>query len=323
MDSAELFEDEPNLADLDFEASVARGLTLRPRRFASKWLYDDRGAALFEDIVASEAYYVGRAELEILETYASEIGEIFGTGGTLVELGSGASHKVRRLLDAMPGLARYVPVEISQAQLIWAAAAIRADYPALEVLPVAADYTREFDLPAGVTDGPVLGSFLGTTLCNFLPANSEAFLRRMHALLGTSSWFLVGVDLDKDPDRLVAAYNDPGGALWDFNLNILRRMNRELGTSLEAADFRHEAVWNPEYRRIEAGLYPRRDLSVTVAGQMFDLPAGEPIILEYSHKYSIEAFAALAARAGWRSVTAWTDKDQMASIHLLTNRSSV
>lgn len=317
-----MFEDEPNLADLDFEASVARGLTLRPRRFASKWLYDDRGAALFEDIVASDSYYVGRAELEILEAYAPEIGETIGHGGTLVELGSGASRKVRTLLDAMPDLARYVPVEISQAQLIEAAAAVRADYPGLEVLPVAADYTRDFDLPEGVRDGPVLGSFLGTTLCNFLPANSEIFLRRMHGLLGENSWFLAGVDLDKDPARLVEAYNDPGGPLWDFNLNILQRMNRELGTTLAAADFRHEAIWNPEHRRIEAGLYPRRDLSVTVAGQAFDLPAGEPIILEYSHKYSIEAFAALAARAGWRSVTAWTDRDQLASIHLLTNRSA-
>lgn len=311
---------EPNLADFAFEASVAHSLSLRPRRLASKWLYDDIGAALFEGIVASPGYYAARAELEILQAHGPEIAEALGAGGSLVELGSGASVKVRRLLDAMPDLARYVPVEISAAQLGESAAAIRADYPALDVVPIAADFTRDFDLSEVVGEGPVLGFFPGSTLCNLLPENSEAFLRRMHALLGPDSLFLVGVDLQKDEAILRRAYNEPGGAIWNFNLNILERMNRELGAGLDPGDFRHEATYNAEAHRIEAAIYPLRDLSVTVAGQSFDLPAGQPIILEYSHKYTLDSFAALAARAGWGTLNAWTDSERLFSVHLLTNR---
>ena len=311
---------EPNLADFAFEASVAHSLSLRPRRLASKWLYDDIGAALFEGIVASPGYYAARAELEILQAHGPEIAEALGAGGSLVELGSGASVKVRRLLDAMPDLARYVPVEISAAQLGESAAAIRADYPALDVVPIAADFTRDFDLSEVVGEGPVLGFFPGSTLCNLLPENSEAFLRRMHALLGPDSLFLVGVDLQKDEAILRRAYNEPGGAIWNFNLNILERMNRELGAGLDLSDFRHEAIYNAEAHRIEAAIYPLRDLSVTVAGQSFDLPADQPIILEYSHKYTLDSFAALAARAGWDTLNAWTDRANLFSVHLLTNR---
>ena len=316
-----MFDNEPNLADLDFEASVAQSLALSPPRIASKWLYDDKGAVLFEGIVSSPDYYVGRAELEILDAHAAEIGAALGAGGSLVELGSGASTKVRKLLDAMPRLGRYVPVEISEAQLLEAAATLRDDYPGLEIAPIAADFTKDFNLAAVVGDGPVLGFFPGSTLCNLFPANSEEFLRRMHGLLGPDSCFLVGVDLHKDADVLLAAYNEPGGAIWDFNLNILDRMNRELGTGLDRADFRHEAIYNADLRRIKAAIYPLRDIVVRVAGRTFDLPAEQPIVLEYSHKYTLETFAALAARAGWRTLNAWTDHNQLFSMHFLTNRS--
>lgn len=315
-----MFDAEPNLADFDFEASVAHGLALRPRRLASKWLYDDIGAALFEGIVASPGYYAARAELEILQAHGPEIARALGPGGSLVELGSGASVKVRRLLDAMHDLTRYVPVEISEAQLRESAEAIRSDYPDLEVTPIAADFTKDLDLSEVVGDGPVLGFFPGSTLCNLLPRNSEAFLRRMHAVLGADSLFLVGVDLQKDEAVLRRAYNEPGGAIWDFNLNILERMNREFDAGLDKADFRHEAIYNTDAQRIEAGIYPLRDLSVTVAGRRFDLPAEQPIILEYSHKYTLEGFAALAARAGWATLNAWTDREKLFSVHLLTNR---
>ena len=317
--SAAVIDAEPNLADFDFKDSVAHSLSQRPRRLASKWLYDDIGAALFERVVASSGYYAARAELEILGRHGPEIAQAFGSGGSLVELGSGASVKVRRLLDAMPSLIRYVPVEISEAQLLKAAEDIRGDYPALEVVPIAADFTKDFDLSDVVGDGPVLGFFPGSTLCNLLPESSEAFLGRMHALLGADSRFLVGVDLQKDEAILRRAYNEPGGAIWDFNLNILERLNRELGADLDKSDFRHEAIYNTDHHRIEAAIYPLRDLSVTVAGQTFDLPAAQPIILEYSHKYTLEGFAALAARAGWSTVKAWTDKGKLFSVHLLTN----
>jgi L-histidine Nalpha-methyltransferase len=315
-----VFAAEPNLADLDFEASVADGLAMRPRRLASKWLYDAIGAELFEGIVASPRYYGARAEIEILETHARDIARALGAGGSLVELGSGAGVKVRSLLDAMPGLERYVPIDISRAQLAGSAAAIRAAYSDLTVTPICADFTRDLDLAAVVEDGPVLGFCPGSTLCNLMPENSEAFLRRMHALLGPDSLFVAGVDVEKDERVLRDAYNDPGGAIWDFNLNIVTRMNRELDAGLDPADFRHEATYNREARRIEAALYPLRDLSVSVAGQTFDLPEGQPIILEYSYKYTLDGFADLAARAGWKTLNAWTDRQGLYSVHLLTNR---
>ena len=315
-----LIDAEPNLADLGFEQSVVHGLSLRPRRIASKWLYDDIGAALFEDIVSSPDYYVPRAERQILSAHGPEIAEALGDNGSLVELGSGASTKVRLLLDALPNLRRYVPVEISEAQLLEAAEAIRADYPNLEVVPIAGDFTKHVALPAAVREGPVLGFFPGSTLCNLLPQNSAGFLRRMHAILGPNSLFLVGVDLQKPTGTLLAAYNDPGGAIWDFNLNVLERMNRELGTTLAKGEFRHEAIYNADAGRIEAAIYPLQDQSIVVAGQPFDLPAQEPIVLEYSHKYTLEGFAALAGSAGWKTLNAWTDADDLFSVHLLTNR---
>lgn len=313
---------EPNLADLDFERSIAHGLSLRPRRIASKWLYDDAGAALFEDIVASPTYYVPRAERQILSDHGPEIAEALGENGSLVELGSGASTKVRLLLDAMPNLHRYVPVEISEAQLLKAADDIRADYSALDVVPIAGDFTKFITLPPAVRDGPVMGFFPGSTLCNLLPQNSAGFLRRMHSILGADSLFLVGVDLQKQTETLLSAYNDPGGAIWHFNLNIVDRMNRELGTSLNKADFRHEATYNIDAGRIEAAIYPLRDRQIDVTGQTFDLAAGEPIVLEYSHKYTLDGFRALAESAGWMTVNAWTDAENLFSVHLLTNRTS-
>lgn len=315
-------EVEPNLAGLDFAASLAQGLAQRPRRIASKWLYDETGAALFEDIVAAPDYYIPRAERAILNVRGPEIAEALGEGGSLVELGSGASTKVRLLLDAMPDLARYVPVEISEAQLAEAAEAIRADYPDLDVVPMAADFTQPFDLPAEVRRGRVMGFFPGSTLCNLLPANSEVFLRWMHGILGPESLFVVGVDLRKDPEILLRAYNDPGGAIWNFNLNIINRINRELGTDIHRSAFRHEATYNDIEGRIEAAIYPLRDVALTVDGEAFLLPAEEPIILEYSHKYTLETFADLASRAGWDTLKAWTDDEQLFSVHLLTNRSA-
>lgn len=311
---------EPNLSDFTFDRSVAHGLNLRPRRIASKWLYDEAGADLFEDIVASPNYYVPEAEVAILTAHGTDIAHALGDGGSLVELGSGSSTKVRHLLAAMPGLARYVPIEISRAQLLEAAEGLRRDYPDLEVMPIAADFTKPVTLPEEVRRGPVMGFFPGSTLCNLLPENSVAFLQRMHAILGPNSWFLVGVDLKKDEQIMLRAYNDPDGAIWHFNLNIIDRINRELRMALDKADFRHEATYNAAAGRIEAAIYPLRDVVVSLLGETFVLAEGEPIVLEYSHKYTVAEFQALSEEAGWQGVEAWTDDSGMFSVHLLTNR---
>lgn len=313
-------DEEPNLADLDFASSIARSLTLQPKRIASKWLYDAEGSRLFDEIVAAPGYYLPRAEMTILRTHSAAIAERLGPDGQLVELGSGSSTKVRALLDALERPGCYVPIEISEAQLMAAADAIRRDYPALPVLPLAADYTKDFELPAlTARHARRLAFFPGSTLCNLLPHNSIGFLRRMAAILGPKSLFLVGVDLKKDDAVMLRAYNDPQGPIWHFNLNILRRMNRELGTQLSADDFRHEATWNRAAGRIEAAIYPLRDQQVTIAGRGFLLTAGEPIVLEYSHKYDLDEFQDLSRAAGWTPLEAWVDAESLFSVHLLVN----
>lgn len=312
-------DEEPNLADFSFADAVVHGLSLQPKRIASKWLYDVEGARLFEEIVASPGYYVPSAEAAILRAHSAEIAEILGPGGSLLELGSGSSTKVRILLNAMRSLRCYLPVDISEVQLLEASETLRRDYPSLLVHPISADYTRDFELPSLVREGKLMAFFPGSTLCNLLPHNSVNFLRRMNSVLGPESLFLVGVDLKKDETVMLRAYNDPDGPIWHFNLNILARMNRELGTELDWKNFRHEAIYNHKAGRIEAAIYPVCDQEITIASHPLIMREGEPIVLEYSHKYDIEAFQALAREAGWKPRHAWVDPDGLFSVYLLMN----
>ena len=309
-------DEEPNLAAYDFGEAVSHGLTLQPKRIASKWLYDREGSRLFDEIVATPYYYVPRAEVSILKKYGAMISEVVGPGASLVELGSGSSTKVRVLLDAL-SLRCYIPVEISEAQLREASDAIRRDYPALKVHPIAADYTTDFELPGTVREGRLIGFFPGSTLCNLLPHNSVNFLRRMKTVLGPDSVFLVGVDLKKDRTVMLRAYNDPEGPIWHFNLNILDRMNRELGCNLDKANFRHEAIYNEAEGRMEAAIYSLCHQEVHLDEGSYTLTAGEPIVLEYSHKYHIKEFQDLAREAGWTPLHVWSDQEDLFSVHLL------
>lgn len=310
-------DEEPNLAKFGFADAVVHGLSLKPKRIASKWLYDAEGARLFEEIVASPGYYVPDAEAAILRTHSVEIAEILGSGGSLLELGSGSSTKVRILLNAMRSLRCYLPVDISEAQLLEASETLRRDYPSLLVHPIPADYNRDFELPSLVRDGKLMAFFSGSTLCNLLPHNSVDFLRRMSSVLGSGSLLLVGVDLKKDEAVMLKAYNDPDGPIWHFNLNILARMNRELGTDFDETKFRHEAIYNHEAGRIEAAIYPICDQEINVSSHRLTLRKGEPILLEYSHKYDVEEFQALARQAGWNPRNVWVDPDRLFSVHLL------
>jgi dimethylhistidine N-methyltransferase len=308
---------EPPRWASDFGAAVLHGLSLRPRRIASKWLYDAAGSRLFDEVVAMPAYYVPTAEMTILSANLTAICEAVGPQASVVELGSGASVKVRVLLDGLLNPKYYVPVEISAEQLAEAAETIRRDYPALSVLPVLADYTRDFVLPEAIRGTRILGFFPGSTLCNMPPPESAAFLRRIGWMLGRNSHILIGADLKKDESILLRAYNDPHGPIWLFNLNILERMNRELGTELKLSDFRHQATYNREAGRIEAAIYPLSDQETMINGQTITLPAKEPIVLEHSYKFDIEEFQCLARRAGWMPLEGWTDPDGLFSVHLL------
>lgn len=290
-----------------FAHDVVAGLSANPKRVPPKYFYDSEGSRLFEDITRTPEYYPTRSEHEILRMQAGAIVQHFPTGAALVEFGSGACIKVRFLLDAARKLKAYVPVDIAGEFLNAEAAALRRHYPNLAVLPVVADFMKPFALPEAVADLPKIGFFPGSTIGNFEPHEAAAFLRHAGTILGEGAVMIVGVDLIKDEAVLNAAYNDATGVTARFNLNVLRRINRELGGNFKLDGFEHHAFFNRERNRIEMHLASRNRQKVTVAGSTFEFRAGETIHTENSYKYSPQAFAALARGAGWTLLDRWTD----------------
>jgi dimethylhistidine N-methyltransferase len=302
----------------NFRDAVLAGLGATPKTLPCKFFYDTRGSALFERICEVPEYYLTRTEIAILQQYAGEIAADIGTHGRLVELGSGASVKVRILLQALDAPAAYVPVDISRDHLREAAAQLAADFPELPVVAVCADYTRPFPLPPlpGPT-GKKVGFFPGSTIGNFEPAAVIRFLRNCAELLGPEGDMLIGVDLKKDPAILNAAYNDRDGINAAFNHNLLERINRELDGDIDVERFEHVAFYNPDAGRMELYLGSLAAQSATIAGRPFRFRDGELIHTENSYKYSIDEFQALAHRAGFLPVHTWTDRDQLFSVHYL------
>jgi dimethylhistidine N-methyltransferase len=335
---------EPAEIESPFMRDVIAGLTARPKRLSPKYFYDEAGARLFEEITALPEYYPTRCELEILRERAFDIARFFpagsaskrlpakpardadplsqktpqrneseqvpaseGTGTALIEFGSGSSKKVRILLAAAPTIAAYVPVDISSQMLVQEADELRRDYPRLEVLPVEADFTQPFALPAAVAGTAHAGFFPGSTIGNFEPHEACAFLRHAGRMLGRGASLIIGVDLVKDPNVLNAAYNDAAGVTARFNLNLLARINRELDGNFDLASFSHHAFYNSERHRIEMHLASNKRQKVRVAGRIIEFRAGETIHTENSYKYSLESFAALARGSGWTPVSVWTD----------------
>jgi dimethylhistidine N-methyltransferase len=305
--------------DSSFMRDVIAGLTARPKRLPPKYFYDATGARLFEEITALPEYYPTRCELEILREHAPDIARFFPAGSALVEFGSGSSKKVRILLAAAPTIAAYVPVDISSQMLVQEADDLRRDYPHLAVLPVEADFTQPFALPAAVADMPHTGFFPGSTIGNFEPHEACAFLRHAGRMLGQGASLIIGVDLVKDPNVLNAAYDDAAGVTAKFNINLLARINRELGGNFDLASFSHHAFYNSERHRIEMHLASNKRQRVRVAGRMVEFRAGETIHTENSYKYSLESFTALARGSGWTPVSVWTDAGANFSIHALVN----
>ncbi|MBS0360484.1 MAG: ergothioneine biosynthesis protein EgtB [Proteobacteria bacterium] len=293
----------------DFEADVLEGLAKPQKAISPKYFYDAAGSALFEEITDLPEYYPTRTEIALLRTIAPEIAGLISPDAALVEFGSGASVKTRLLLDAAPQLAVYAPIDISRAALDEAAAAIRKDYPNLIVAPLLEDFTRALVLPSEAQGRPVTGFFPGSTIGNFTPDEAQAFLARARALLGAGARFLVGIDLVKDPATLVAAYDDAAGVTAAFNLNLLTRINRELGGDFDLSAFAHRAVWNAQDSRIEMHLESLKDQRVRVAGRTFRFAAGETIHTENSCKFTVDGFANLAAGAGWTLEARWVSPD--------------
>ena len=305
----------------NFREQVVAGLSRDPKMLPCKFFYDARGSELFEDICLVPEYYLTRTEIAILEEYAGDIAERVGVHSRLVELGSGSSIKVRILLRALNAPAAYVPVDISREHLREAAAQLASDFPEVPVIAVCADYTRPFPLPPlPGPDGKRVGFFPGSTIGNFEPDGVVRFLRHCGELLGRGGEMLVGVDLKKDPAILNAAYNDRAGANAAFNLNLLGRINRELGGAIDVERFAHLAFYNAEAGRMELYLTSLADQTVTIAGHRFEFAKGERIHTENSYKYAVGEFQSLAARAGFAPVHTWTDRDDLFSVHYLRQR---
>jgi dimethylhistidine N-methyltransferase len=300
----------------DFANDALEGLTQTPKRLLPKYFYDATGSDLFEQITLLPEYYPTRTELGILQERGGDIAALVPQGAALVEFGAGATTKVRLLLKSC-SFGAYVPVDISGEFLALQARGLRADFPDLAVHPVAADFTQAFELPAEVRDMPKVGFFPGSTLGNFEPREASRFLCRAAEILGRDALMVLGVDLEKDENLLQAAYNDAAGVTAKFNLNLLLRMNRELGANFDVSSFAHRAIYNRAEHRVEMHLFSRKAQKVRLRGRTISFAAGESIHTENSYKYSILRFGALARASGWRLDTSWTDARGMFSVHVL------
>jgi dimethylhistidine N-methyltransferase len=300
----------------DFAAALAAGLSRSPKEIACKFFYDEQGSHLFDAICALPEYYQTRTELALLARHAGEIAALVGAHAEIVEFGAGALTKVRILLDALAAPAAYTPLDISGDYLGTVARTLAADYPALTLRPIVADFTQPLAIPVLTGNPRRAGFFPGGTIGNFRPEAAAGLLRRMHASLNGGG-LLIGVDLVKDPRRLHAAYNDGAGVTAAFNKNLLARANRELDAGFDLDGFAHYAPYNAAQHRIEMYLVSLKRQSVEVGGRRFDFAQGEAIHTEDSHKYTIEAFRELAARAGFEPRAVWTDEERLFSLHWL------
>jgi dimethylhistidine N-methyltransferase len=303
--------DEASLADT-FRRDILEGLGRSPKRTEPKHLYDARGSELFEGITRAADYYPTRTERSIYEGCAGEIAGVIegelGEGVVLIEPGSGSGEKAEWVLDALGGARAFVPIEISMSALVESAERIGRKYPGLEVVPACADFTATGHVPSGVPAGPRVVFFPGSTIGNLEPDERAAVLASFRRVAGEGGMLLIGTDLEKDADVLERAYDDSEGVTAAFDLNLLERINRELGGGFDVGSFRHEARWNDGKKRVEMHLVSEADQEVRVNGESFSFGAGETIHTECSHKFTAEGFDGEAREAGFERVEAWTDE---------------
>lgn len=303
----------------EFFGDVVAGLALRPRRIPSKYFYDAAGSALFERICETPEYYLTRAELELMRMHGSDIAAHLGANVQLVEFGSGAGVKTRLLLEALDHPVCYTPVEISEAALASSCAALMRDFPDLEIHPCNADFTRLHRLPAAsMRSSRRVVYFAGSTLGNFEEREAIKLLANMREIAGTQGAVLVGVDLKKDPAIIEAAYNDAEGVTAAFTLNLLTRINRELGSDFEVSAFGHRARYNRILGRIETQIVSRRPQRVHLDRRSFDFCRDEAIEVEISCKYDHADVQCMAQSAALSVQAIWTDQNQWFALVLLT-----
>ena len=301
----------------DFRTAVLQGLTQPQKAIAPQFLYDKRGSELFDAICTLEEYYLTRTEIEILKENAAEIAGLIGDG-VLIEFGSGSSQKIRILLDAAPQIKTYVALDISKHHLYEACTNLMQDYPHLETIAICTDYMRSLHLPVlpSIQNQYKVGFFPGSSIGNLEPDEAVEFLGKAAATLKSGA-LLVGVDLKKSREILEPAYEDTQGISAEFALNLLMRINSELGADFNLDHFSYQACYNP-IGRIEMHIVSLREQVVHLNGIEIPFYEGEMLRTEYSYKYTIAEFQALAIQAGFQSKCVWTDAEQLFSVHYLT-----
>lgn len=312
-----LYDYEPTTGS--FFHDVVEGLQSTPKTLPCKYLYDERGSRIFDRICELDEYYPTRTEMAILRDSVDELAREAGEGCTIIEYGSGSSQKVRLLLDAFHEPKRYVPIDISKQYLVACAEALQSEFPDLEVIPICTDYTTPIALPEEIErEQPRLVFFPGSTIGNFEPEQLPPLLRSMREAAGRDGKILVGVDLIKDPGILHEAYNDAKGVTAEFNLNLLRRINRELDANFQLDRFEHLAVYNEQKQRIEMQLISVTGQTARVGDRAFQFEAGESIFTESSYKYSLDTFARIVETEGLEVKQVWRDDAGLFSEQLLT-----
>jgi dimethylhistidine N-methyltransferase len=296
-------------------SEIIDGLQQPEKMISPKYFYDERGSRLFDQITTLPEYYQTVTELGIMRANIAEISTLIGPQASLIEYGSGSSLKTRVLLEHLVDLAVYVPVDISEDHLLSSAQQVRSEFPHLEVLPVVADFTKQFALP-DPTVMPLrnIVYFPGSTIGNFTDDDARELLRVMHHEAGANGAMLIGVDLQKDPAIIERAYNDSAGVTAEFNLNMLRHLNRAYGADFDLPSWSHEAQYNEAEGRIEMRLLNSTLQTVNIGQQTFIINEGEGILTEYSHKYTLGGFAAMAEQAGFEVARVWTDAEQLFSV---------
>ncbi|MEM9368214.1 MAG: L-histidine N(alpha)-methyltransferase [Planctomycetota bacterium] len=307
--------DEP----VQFLDDVINGLNQEQKRLPCKYFYDARVSRLFDEICGLPEYYLTRTEQRIMDRHAEEMAAQLDAGVMLIEFGSGSSSKTRVLLDHLHDAVAYVPLDISESHLLKTSADLRLEYPYLEILPVVADFTTRFELPVSqIPPSHAAIYFPGSTVGNLEPDAARDMLGTIANILGHDGGLLIGIDLQKSPEVIEAAYNDRQGITSQFNLNVLHRVNQELHGDFDIDQFRHVAYYNSNQHRVEIYVESLKYQQINIGDFELGLGSGERILTEYSHKYTIDGFAAMAAEAGFSLHRAWTDEDEyFAVLHLV------
>lgn len=309
---------EFDLGHRRFLAEVLSGLRKPQKELPSKYFYDERGSILFERICALDEYYIPQTEESIMQAHISQISELIGPRALLIEFGSGDCKKVRFLLDNLNDPVAYIPIDISIQQLLRVTKELASDYPAVEVLPICADFMSSFDIPNTTREfNRTVFYFPGSTIGNFNPVAAKHFLERIAQICGRDGVLIIGVDLKKDHAVLHSAYNDKQDVTAAFNLNLLHRINRELACDFQVDSFKHYAFYNPKEGRIEMHLLSMREQSIHIDNTTVDFAQGETIWTESSYKYNLCEFEEIAAAAGFKAQHAWTDEQQWFSVQYL------